>query len=122
MYNILTIQTHTHIFNPFRYEFHGTVHKINMQINDLPQKKNTTQIKKENIGCTPMFLRLIHIVTHTCSLFIFLTMWYSSICIHQNLPILLLMNIGCLQFMLMNILVHVSWTSECIDRSGIVGL
>lgn len=39
--------------------------------------------------------------------------------IHHNLSILLLMNIGCLQFLPTNILMHVSWTCECVDKSEI---
>ena len=39
--------------------------------------------------------------------------------IHHNLFILLLMNIGCLQFLPMDTLVHVSWTCECVDKNEI---
>jgi len=39
--------------------------------------------------------------------------------IHHNLSILLLMNISCLQFLPTNILMHVSWTRECVDKSEI---
>ena len=118
---IYYIYTHTFLKNSFYCELHGTAHKINTQLNELLHTHtNTTQVKKENIACTLMFMRFIYVVTHSCSLFIFITMWHSSICIHHNLSILLLMNIS-LQFLPMNILVHVSWTRECIDKSEIVG-
>lgn len=118
---ILYKYTHTHIyFNPFNCEIHRTVHKISMQLNELLQK-NTTQLKKENIACILIFMKFIHVVIHSCSLFIFVTVWYSIIYIHPDLFILLLMTTGLFVVLSMNILVYVSWTCDYIDRSGIVG-
>ena len=41
------------------------------------RKKPTTQVKKEKVACTPLFMKFIYFFTHGCRLFIFITIWHS---------------------------------------------
>ena len=75
--HIYILYIHALLKNPFHCELHGTVHKINIQLNESShththththtqkgrKKKTTTQVKKEKVACTPLFMKFIYVFT-----------------------------------------------------------